>query len=74
MKRLLRLIYPQELVTEPVLWKVATTHRLVPNIRSAKVTATAGTMVVEFSGEPADLEAGLRTLTGLGIRAEEVER
>ena len=74
MKRLIRLIYPEELVTEPVLWKVATTHRLIPNIRSAKVTANAGTMVVEFSGEPVDLEAGLRTLTGLGIRAEEVER
>jgi ABC-type methionine transport system ATPase subunit len=74
MKRLLRLTYPEELVTEPVIWKVATSHRLVPNIRSAKVTATAGMVVVEFSGEPADLEAGLRALTGLGIRAEELER
>ena len=70
--RRLSLTYPQGLIKEPVIYKVAKEYRLVPNIRRARVTESTGEVLVDFSGAEEDLNRGVKYLTGLGITVKEV--
>lgn len=69
-KRVVTLIYPQTLVTEPVIWRVSRDFDLVPNIRRARVTETTGECTVEFTGSEEDLQRAVAYLEGLGITVE----
>lgn len=73
MKRRLRLIFPQHLVREPVLFTMAKKHDVMPNIRRARVTDAVGEMVLELEGEERNLEEGIRSLREQGIEIEVVE-
>ncbi len=62
-----RLTFPPGLVREPVIYRVAKAHHLVPNIRKARVTETAGEAILDFSGADEDLERGLASLAASGV-------
>lgn len=68
----IHLIYPPDLVREPVIYRVAKTYHLVPNIRKARVTETQGEILLELTGKPDDLQAGVTYMAGLGITVEEI--
>ncbi len=68
-----RLIFPPDLVREPVIYNVAKTYGLVPNIRRARVTESAGETTLDFTGTEDDLKRGLEHLTGLGVRVKPVK-
>ena len=70
--RMVKLIYPSSLVTEPVLYRLCKEFQIVPNIRKARVTETSGEVTVKLKGEPAEVARGIAFLTGLGIRVEEL--
>lgn len=61
------LMFPPDLVREPVIYTVAKTCRLVPNIRKARVTETAGEATLDLSGAEDDLKRGIEYLTRLGV-------
>lgn len=65
--RHLRLTFPENQVTEPVVYHLATDHGVVPNIRRANIENHFGWMVIELSGEPADLDSAEAYLSSLGI-------
>ena len=65
--------FPQEKVTEPVIWEVGRRFDLVTNIRRADVTAEVAWTILELEGEQADIERGVKWVTGLGIRVDPVE-
>ncbi len=64
------LIFPSELVREPVIHTVAKNYHLVPNIRKARVTEKAGEATLDFTGSEADLKRGMEYLTGLGVKVK----
>lgn len=66
------LIFPPDLVREPVIYTVAKTHHLVPNIRKARVTETAGEATLDLSGAEEDLKRGIEHLTRLGVKVKPV--
>ncbi len=70
--RMVKLIYPASLVTEPVLYRLCKEFEIVPNIRKARVTETSGEVTVKLKGEPAEVARGIAFLSGLGIRVEEL--
>ena len=65
--------FPQEKITEPVIWEVGRRFDLVTNIRRADVTAEVAWTILELEGEQADIERGVNWVTGLGIRVDPVE-
>jgi len=69
-KQKVTLTYPQELIQEPVLFRMARQFDLIPNIRRARVTETVGEMVIELEGSEENLKAGLKYLTNLGITVQ----
>lgn len=72
-KRPVRLTFPQHLIKEPVIYRMAQECKVVPNIRRAKVTETVGEVVLELEGEEDNLGKAIEYLTRLGVKVEPVE-
>ena len=66
-KRMIQLIFPQQLIKEPVVYTMALKCRVIPNIRRAKVTETVGEMVLEVEGRAEDLDKGIQYLKKAGV-------
>ncbi len=68
------LTFPQELIREPVIYAVAKTYHLVPNIRKARVTETSGEATLDLSGAEEDLKRGVEHLTRQGVKVKPISR
>jgi ABC-type methionine transport system ATPase subunit len=73
MKKHIKLIFPQHLVKEPVIFTMAKKFDVMPNIRQAKVTETFGEMILELEGVEENLTKGLQSLKDQGITVELLE-
>ena len=65
--------YPADLVTEPVIYMLATQYHLMTNIRRADVEQEQGWVVLELEGEEINLERGIDAVKRMGIRVDPVE-
>lgn len=71
-KRRVTLVFPQNLIKEPVVFTMAKKFDVMPNIRKARVTETVGEMTLELEGTEKDLVAGIKYLEVRGIKVEPV--
>ncbi len=71
-KKAFHLIFPQNLIQEPVMFLVARDHHLMLNIRRAKITPTAGEATVELEGKAEDLENAERSFREKGVHVKSV--
>lgn len=71
--RKVMLKYPEQLIKEPVLFRMAKQFDVMPNIRRARVTDTVGEIVLELEGSPEGLEQGVRYLEEQGVLVEPLE-
>jgi len=68
----LLLIFPPDLVRDPLIYTVCKTYRLVPNIRKARVTEASGEATLDFTGAEDDLKRGIEHLTRLGVKVRPI--
>ena len=73
MKKRVKLTFPQHLIKEPVIFRMAKQFGVMPNIRRARVTETVGEMVLEMEGAPGDLARSIDYLKAQGVQVELVE-
>ncbi|MCL0061473.1 NIL domain-containing protein [Thermodesulfovibrionales bacterium] len=73
MTKRVKLTFPQHLIKEPVIFTMAKKYDILPNIRRARVTETAGEMVLELEGTEENLENGVLYLKSQGIEVETIE-
>lgn len=66
------LTFPADLVRDPVIYTVAKTYRLVPNIRKARVREGSGEATLDLTGAEEDLRRGIEHLTRLGVKVRPV--
>ncbi len=71
-KMLLHLIFPEEQIKKPVIYRMAIKHNVIPNIRRANVTEKTGEVVLELSGKKENLEAAIKYLKRLKIKVEPI--
>lgn len=71
-KMWLHLIFPEEQIKKPVIYRMAMKYKVVPNIRRANVTEKVGEMVLELSGKKENLEKAIKYLKRLRIKVEPV--
>ncbi|MDQ7039045.1 MAG: NIL domain-containing protein [Aquificota bacterium] len=69
----LQLIYPEELVKEPIICMVCKNFDVVLNIRTAKVTQDTGMLTVEIDGEPEEIEKAIRFIEEKGVTVQPIE-
>jgi L-aspartate semialdehyde sulfurtransferase ferredoxin len=73
MKKSYKLIFPQRLVREPVMFTMAKNYDIMPNIRRARVTDTFGEMVVELEGTEENIGKALQAMSSQGVEIESIE-
>lgn len=73
MKERVKLTFPQQLIKEPVIFKMAKQYNVMPNIRRARVTETVGEMILELEGSEENLKKGIQSLRDQGVTVELVE-
>ena len=69
-KKKLDLIFPEELVKEPLIHDVSIKYGIVFNIRRAKVTETVGELLIEFEGKKDEVEKAITYLKRKGVKVE----
>ncbi len=69
----IKLIFPKELLKEPVIFTMAKKFDVMPNIRSAKIAESVGEVVLELEGAEKKLEEGIAYLRERGVKVEAIE-
>lgn len=72
-KKMVKLVFPQQLIKEPITFQMAKKFDILPNIRRAKVTESIGELVLELDGEEDNVEKGISHLISLGVDVKPIE-
>jgi len=64
--------FVQELIKEPIIWKLAKQFDVVTNIRRADVTDDRGWVILELEGERDEIDRGLDWVRQQGVRIDPV--
>jgi ABC-type methionine transport system ATPase subunit len=65
-----RLTFPEALVSEPVISRLALDYGVIANIRRANVEENTGWIVCELSGTRGALDSAIEWLTSTGIKVD----
>ena len=69
-KKRVTLYFPEELLSEPIIYTISQQFNLVTNIRQADITEERGWMLVELEGQDEDIEAGINWAISKGMRVD----
>jgi ABC-type methionine transport system ATPase subunit len=65
-----KLTFPEELVTEPLIAQLVREHDVEPNIRRANVAEHEGWIICEVAGEAPKIDGALAWLRHKGVRVD----
>lgn len=68
-----RLTFPPEKVTEPLIYTIGHQYKVVTNIRRANVTEEAGWVMLEILGPPEEIERAVDYLKNINVQVELAE-
>ncbi len=71
-KKRVKFTFPQELITEPVIYEMARRFEVMPNIRRADVRDDMGWVVLELEGEEDRIDEGIKWVKETGVRVDPV--
>ena len=69
-KKMVHLVFPQELIKEPAIYTMAKKYEVIPNIRRAKITETVGEVTLELEGTAENLHKTIKYLAKINIKVE----
>ena len=72
MKQALDLIFPRNLIKDPVICRMARACPVVFNIRRAKVTEDVGEIVLELEGSESEIESAIGWLRKSGVKVNPI--
>ncbi len=70
--RRVKFSFVQQLIKEPVIWKLGKQFDIVTNIRRADVTAEFGWVILELDGDADEIDRGLAWVETQGVRIDPV--
>jgi len=71
-KKMVHLVFPQELIKKPAIYTMAKKYEVIPNIRRAKITETVGEVTLELEGTGENLNKAIKYLEKINIKVEPV--
>ena len=71
-KQRMKFTFVQELIKEPVIWRLGREFDLVTNIRRADVTDDRGWVILELEGDHDEIERALAWVASQGVRIDPV--
>ena len=71
-KKRVKFTFPQDLVTQAVIYDLGHKFKVVTNIRRADVREDMGWVVLELEGEEDEIAQGLEWVSATGVRVDPV--
>ena len=71
-RKRVKFTFVEELIKEPVIWKLGREFEIVTNIRRADVTEDRGWVVLELEGDLGEIERGIEWVVEQGVRVDPV--
>ena len=68
-----RLSFPTDKITEPIIYNIGQKYNVITNIRRANVTEESGWVVLEMQGTSEQLELAIGYLKYINVQVEPVE-
>ena len=68
-----RLTFPPDLITQPLIFNMGKEFDVVTNIRRANVTRDRGWVVLEISGSDDEVERAVAWARAQGVRVDPIE-
>ena len=65
--------FPEDLIKEPIIYKLGHEFPVITNVRQASVTDEIGIVCLELEGQRPDIKAAIQWLEKNGIKVEPVE-
>jgi ABC-type methionine transport system ATPase subunit len=72
-KRRLHLTFPEERVTEPVIYNIGKQFDVVTNIRRANVEERFGWVILEIEGPAEEIEKATNYVRSLGVQVGDLD-
>ena len=72
MTKRVKFTFPQELIKEPVIYKLGVDFGIVTNIRRADIRDDMGWVVLELEGESGVVDDGLKWVISTGVRVDPI--
>ena len=69
----LKLTFPENLITEPIVYLVSRDFNLVSNIRRADVREHIGWLILSLAGDQDDIDAGIAWMRSRGVVIDPIE-
>jgi L-aspartate semialdehyde sulfurtransferase ferredoxin len=66
--------FPENKITEPVIYQIGQEYKVITNIRKADVTEKTGWVDLELIGETKELERAVEGLKKKGVKVDPIER
>ncbi|MCH8205714.1 MAG: NIL domain-containing protein [Chloroflexi bacterium] len=71
-RKRVKFTFPQQKITEPVIYELGQKFKIITNIRRADVREDMGWVVLELEGEEDEIASGLDWVTSTGVRVDPV--
>ena len=65
-----KLVFPEQLIREPVIARLVRLYDVTPNIRRASVEERVGWMVLDLDGDAANIDLALAWLGEIGVEVD----
>ena len=72
-KQRVKLTFPTDLITQPVIYNMGQEFDVVTNIRRANVTRDRGWVILEINGEDDEVERAVEWARSQGVRVDPIE-
>ena len=70
--RRVKFTFPEDLIREPVIYRLGHEFQVITNVRMADVDTGTGWVVLELEGEPAEIDRSLSWAQERGVRIDPV--
>lgn len=72
-KKRLHLTFPENLITEPVIYDIGHKFNVVTNIRRANIEESVGWVILEVDGDDEEITRAVEWLGDLGVQVGEID-
>lgn len=66
----LHLTFPEQLIQEPLIWRLGRQYDIITNVRRANVEEKVGWIILEVEGTEEALEQGIDWLEEMGVQVD----
>ena len=71
-RKRVKFTFPQQMITEPIIYQLGRKFKVVTNIRRADVREDMGWVILELEGDEDEIARALEWVTSAGVRIDPV--